>query len=109
MSLLAFEETMVPGQLSSKQDAAIGLPPSLFEHIDTHITNNTGLVFGLYDKPTLFPFSGQTDNSPKGKKTEVSSSVISALVGVDLVFQNLQDPVISTFRLKNKSEMVMQF
>ena len=108
MPLLASEESMVPGQLSPKQDAAIGLPPSLFEHIDTHINNYTGLVFGIYDRPTLFPVRGQ-NNSQKGKKrTEVGSSIISALVGVDLELQNLTQPVISTFRLQNKSEMVIQ-
>ena len=107
MPLLAFEESMMPGQLSPEQDAAIGLPPSLFKHIDTRINNNIGLVFGLYDRPTLFPVGGQ-NNSQIGKRTEVGSSIISALVGVDLEFQNLAQPVTSTFRLQNKSEMVIQ-
>ena len=93
---LTLGDQVTTDQLAPKQDAAINLPPSLFEQINDSST--VGLFFALYNDPTLFPVGeGNTDISGL-KQTRVGSSVLATTVGPGISFENLEDNVTVTLR-----------
>ena len=89
----SLDQTM-PGQLSF--DAAIRLPPSLFEELNN--LPNVGVFFGRYEMPTLFPVGGSSSNG--ARRTQVGSQVVAATVGQNLPLQNLSEPVTITLKLQ---------
>ena len=98
---------MTPGDLFPGEDGSIILRPSLFE---TLTTKNAGIVFGFYDKPTLFPVQqNESKERHRNQSILVGTSIIAAKVGVDPgpELQNLSDQVISTFRLQKMSQTGM--
>ena len=76
--------------LPQDQDAAISLPPSLFQLVNT---TEVGIGFTFYETAALFPL-------PEGSPSNltVGSPVIGALV-VGQSFSDLQDPVTIFLRL----------
>ena len=68
------------------------------------------MTFGFYNETTLFPVGNSSDSNAskttEGRDTKVGSVIASAIVGLNQEFQNLQDPVINTFRLRIPPEMV---
>ena len=98
------DQTM-PGQLSPQQDAAIRLPPSLFETINNR--PNIGIFFGRYEVATLFPVSrGNNNGEQTSRQTQVGSQVLAATVGQNLPLQNLSEPITVTLKLQNRGELV---
>ena len=85
----------MPSQLSPQQDAAIRLPPSLFEELNN--LPNVGIFFGRYENSTLFPVRRNITN---GRLTQVGSQVLAATVGQNLPLRNLPEPVTITLSLK---------
>ena len=90
------EDQVKPGQLTSKQDAAISLPASLFQSITDR--EDVGIFFALYNESTLFPVKGERNRSII-RRPEVGSRVLAATVGPDLNFENLEDNVTVVLRL----------
>lgn len=82
----------------------------LFESLTKNATK-TGVLFGYYSRSTLFPIRKKEKTESKehrGKQTVmVGTGIVAAKVGVNLQFQNLKKPVISTFRLQNKPQTGM--
>ena len=107
------EDQVTPGELSSEQEATIRLPSSLFRRInDTEI----GMTFGFYNESTLFPISNESillpisdESKMKGRQTQVSSLIASAIVGLNKEFPDLNDPVRNTFQLQIPPGMVRKF
>lgn len=87
-----------PGQLPAQIDAAISLPPSLFERINDR--PNVGIFFGFYETPTLFPVGRESDGATLRRQTVVGSDIIAATVGPGINFQNLDEPVTILLRLQ---------
>ena len=81
----------MPGQLSA--DAAIRLPPSLFEQLNN--LPNVGAFFGRYETATLFPVGGSNN------RTQVGSQVVAATVGQNLPLRNLPEPVTIILKLQS--------
>ena len=96
----SLDQTM-PGQLSPQQDAAIRLPPSLFEELNS--LPNVGVFFGRYETSTLFPVRRASNN---GRQTQVGSQVLAATVGQNLRLQNLSEPVTVTLKLQSREGLV---
>ena len=57
--------------------------------------SSVGIFFGLYETATLFPTGGTTSDS---MTTEIYSQVLAATVGQNLTIQNLEPPVIISFK-----------
>ena len=89
------------GQLSPQQDAAIRLPPSLFEELNN--LPNVGVFFGRYETSTLFPVGRNISN---GRQTLVGSQVLAATVGQNLSLRNLPEPVTVTLKLQTREVLV---
>ena len=75
---------------------AISLPSSIFQRINT--TNQTALVFALYEESTLFPVGNAIETFAReqlnGTETRVGSKVISAnIVEDDISFENLRESI----------------
>ena len=88
-----------PGQLLPQQEAAISLPPSLFERLDDR--ENVGVFFAHYEDTTLFPVHRPiTDVRETNLKTQVGSQIIAATVDSDTQLTNLTEPILITFRLQ---------
>ena len=94
-------DEVMPGRLSSQQDAAISLPASLFQNIADR--EDVGIFFALYNTSTLFPVNGGR-NRGDTRRREVGSRVLAATVGPDLTFQNLTENV--TIVLRRTTEYV---
>ena len=90
----------MPGQLSSKQDVVIRLPPSLFQTISGRA--NLGVFFGRYERATLFPVGRRMSENNNSRRMQVCSQVVAATVGQNMQLQNLEQPVIVTLRLQTK-------
>ena len=90
----------MPGQLSA--DAAIRLPPSLFEQLNN--LPNVGAFFGRYERPTLFPVGGSNNNG--ARRTQVGSQVVAATVGQNLPLRNLPEPVTIILKLQSGGGLV---
>ena len=98
------DQTM-PGQLSPQQDAAIRLPPSIFESFNNRAS--VGVFFGRYEVATLFPIDrGNNNSEPVSRQTQVGSQVLAATVGQNLHLQNLSEPVTVTLKLQNREGLV---
>lgn len=96
--MLAPGDQVQPGRLPIQLDAAISLPPSLFQRIDDR--PNVGIFFALYETPILFPVAGESGESRLPRQTVVGSDIIAATVGPGLNFQNLTEPVTILLRLQ---------
>jgi hypothetical protein len=98
----------MPGELMYDEGASVILPSSIFEQIMNTSKLNVGLTFGFYNETVLFPVGKVSDESRsmEGRQTRVGSLIASAIVGVNENFQNLQDPVMSTFQLQIPPGMV---
>ena len=88
------------GELSSRLNAAVGLPASIFEQINNR--SNIGLFFAFYDSSSLFPISEETGSMTSDSliKNVVGSQVLAATVGSGINFQNLSDTITIVFRLQ---------
>ena len=95
------EDQVMPGRLSSRQDAAISLPASLFQNITDR--EDVGIFFALYNTSTLFPVDGGI-NRNASRRREMGSRVLAATVGPGLNFQNLTENV--TIVLRRTTEYV---
>ena len=84
--------------LPQDQDAAISLPPSLFDLVNT---TEVGIGFIFYETAALFPL-------PEGSPSNltIGSSVIGALVAGQS-FSDLQDPVMIFFCLTRQVCMLI--
>ena len=91
----------MPSQLSPQQDAAIRLPPSLFDELNN--LPNVGVFFGRYETSTLFPVGRVSNN---GRQTQVGSQVLAATVGQNLSLRNLSEPVTITLKLQTRGGLV---
>lgn len=89
-------DEIAPGQLLPGEDAAVHLPPSLFEN-----TGDVGMFFGLYRTATLFPVSGQSSG---GRELRVFSHIVAATVGQSLDISNLKDCVTIVFKSQPTTE-----
>ena len=96
----------MPSQFSSQDDAAVRLPPSVFEMIRQQA--NVGVFFGRYEAATLFPIRAESVNNQTLRERLVCSQVIAATVGENVRVQNLEQPVTLALRLQSKSGMVDQ-
>ena len=95
-----------PGKLSSHQEAAIGLPASLFKRIDDRA--NVGVFFVFYETPILFPVGGElTDRSSLSRKNMVGSHVLAATVGPGINFRALMSQLQLYFDYNCKSLKVV--
>lgn len=94
-------------EISPDEDAAIRLPPSLFQMIKDQ--TNLGVFFGRYDAATLFPISGENSNSNSVRQRQVCSRVLAATVGQNIPIQNLEQPVTVSLKLLTKQGMVIKF
>ncbi len=83
-------------------DAAIRLPPSLFEELNDR--PNVGVFFGRYETSVLFPVGGNNNNDVR--ITQVGSQVVAATVGQSLPLRNLSEPVTITLKLQTGGGMV---
>ena len=108
------EDQVTAGELLSEQEATIRLPSSLFRRIND--TEHIGMTFGFYNESTLFPISNESTLLPisdeskmKGRQTQVSSLIASAIVGRNKEFPDLNDPVRNTFQLQIPPGMVRKF
>ena len=83
-SVLVSQRNSTITTLPQDQDAAISLPPSLFDLVNT---TEVGIGFTFYETAALFPL-------PEGSPSNltVGSSVVGALVAGQS-FSDLQDPV----------------
>ena len=101
-------DRVIPGELSPDQEASTSLPGSLFGHITGRL--DIGIVFGFQNETTLFPVGNSSTSADsktmKGRQTQVGSAIISATVGINLEFQNLKEPIIHTFQLRDTPGMV---
>ena len=99
---------MIPGELLPGQEAAISHPGSLFGRINDSL--DIGIVFGSYNEANLFPVGTRSSSAKsktiEGRQTKVGSVITSAIVGLNLEFQNLDEPVINIFRLRDTPGMV---
>ena len=84
--------------LPQDQDAAISLPPSLFDLVNT---TEVGIGFTFYETAALFPL-------PEGSPSSltIGSSVVGALVAGQS-FSDLQDPVTIFLRLTHQVCMLI--
>ena len=105
--MLGSGDQISSGELFSRQNAAIVLPGSLFQHIS--MLSNVGAVFGIYDNTNLFPV-GENLAAPAAvdgnatKLTMTGSQILSATVGNDgAKLVNLPDPVSVTLRLNTNN------
>ena len=84
--------------LNEDANAAVFLPPSLFQSIDTSV----GMVFAVYNTGALFPITNATQQV-QGRNasitTVVGSPVLAVTVGSGLNFTNLAEPVRILLRL----------
>ena len=84
--------------LNESETAAVFLPPSLFQSIDTSV----GIVFAVYNTGALFPITNATQQD-QGKNasitTVVGSPVLAVTIGSGLNFNNLTEPVRILLRL----------
>ena len=84
--------------LNEDANAAVFLPPSLFQSIDTSV----GMVFAVYNTGALFPITNATEQV-QGRNasitTVVGSPVLAVTVGSGLNFTNLAEPVRILLRL----------
>lgn len=93
------DTSVEPGQLLPQQEAAISLPPSLFERLDDR--ENVGVFFAHYEDTTLFPVRRpNTDVRETNIQTQVGSQIIAATVDSKTQLTNLTEPVLITFRLR---------
>ena len=99
------DQTM-PSQFSSRDDATVRLPPSVFEMIRRQA--NVGVFFGRYETATLFPVRVEAANGQTLQERLVCSQVVAATVGENVRVENLTQPVTLALRLQNKSGMVDQ-
>ena len=99
---------MIPGKLSPDQEVSTSLPGSLFRRITDRL--DIGIVFGFQNETTLFPVGNSSTSADskttEGRQTQVGSAIVSATVGINLEFQNLEEPVIHTFQLRDIPGMV---
>ena len=93
---LTLGDQVTTDQLAPKQDAAINLPPSLFEQINDSST--VGLFFALYNDPTLFPVGKRNTDISGLKQTRVGSPVLATTVGPGISFEYLEDNVTVILR-----------
>ena len=85
---------------------SVSLPPSLFKQINDTDTNSTGLVFTVYQKLALFPVSRKaSSNSMVDTITEVDTNIIAAIVGRNIAFENLQDPITIILQLESQNNV----
>ena len=89
------------GQQSSQEDAAITLPPSLFEKLTDR--PSVGLFYGRYETPSLFPVGRNASN---GRLPQIGSQVVAATVGQNLPLQNLLEPVAVTLKPQIRGGLV---
>ena len=84
----------------------ISLPRSVFERVNS--TNSTGLVFTLYEEPTLFPVRNNTNNSVT--TTVVGSRIIAANVAErnTQIFEDLPEMVIILLPLEVGDEVSVE-
>ena len=84
----------------------ISLPRSVFERVND--TNSTGLVFTLYEEPTLFPVRNNTNNSVT--TTVVGSRIIAANVAErnTQIFEDLPEMVIILLPLEVGDEVSIE-
>jgi hypothetical protein len=88
-------------QQSSQQDAAITLPPSLFETLTDR--PSVGVFFGRYEMSSLFPVGRNASN---GRLPQIGSQVVAATVGQNLPLQNLPEPVTVTLKPQIREGLV---
>ena len=89
-------------QPSSRQDAVIHLPASLFDEIQNR--KNIEIFFAFYDQPTLFPVDTKATDTQAPSLVQVGSSVIASTVGGDnYSFEDLNEPVLITLKIKSVS------
>ncbi len=80
----------------------ISVPGTVFERIND--TNSTGLVFTLYEEPTLFPVRNSTNNS--ATRTVVGSRIIAATIAErNTSFEDLSEPVVILLPLEISEEV----
>ena len=91
--------------LSYQLDAAISLPPSLFQRINNHDT--VGIFFAFYKISSLFPVSGEVVNTSSVRRK--TSHIIAATVGPDIYLKKLDEPVIILLRLPVNESSVSRF
>lgn len=84
---------------SLQEGTGIELPASLFQRFGDQF-NSVGIFFGLYETATLFP-TGGTSSDSESRTTEIYSQVLAATVGHNLIIQNLESPVIISFKPQN--------
>lgn len=84
----------------------ISLPRSVFERVND--TNSTGLVFTLYEEPTLFPVRNNTNSSVT--TTVVGSRIIAANVAErnTQTFEDLPEMVIILLPLEVGDEVSIE-
>lgn len=87
------------GELSPQLEAAIDLPPSLFEKLTNQ--SNTSLFFVHYKESTLFPVNQGNNLSNSSNETIVGSNVLAATVGLGNDFQELDrdSSITAVFRI----------
>ena len=103
--MIQVEETTF-NELSSQQNAAIYLPPSLFAQITDQA--DVGIAVGYYEMATLFPTTVYSPSDAGMRQTQVYSNVITATVGrIDSMnIQDLEENVTIAFRLQDKVDVV---
>jgi hypothetical protein len=81
---------VVPGELSPGLDAAIILPNSLFEALDSR--DSSSLVFARYNESTLFPVDegGNNMNSSALRQMVIGTDILAATV-VGEIFIDLDE------------------
>ena len=79
---------------------SISLSPSLFEQIND--SNSRGMVFTVYELPTLFRVGKSATSNNTPAVTQVGTPIIAAHVGLEteLEFDELQDPVTVILQLE---------
>ena len=95
-------------QLSFQQNAAICIPPALFQTGSLSNSTNVGVFFGLYERGTFFPIGGRNLNG--GQELQLRSNVLSATItGQNMPFKNLThaDRVKVLFRLHNTTKVTL--
>ena len=97
---LAVANDLMHGELSPLLDAAISLPNSLFELINSR--SSSSLVFARYNESTLFPIDGgRSMNSSTPRQTVIGTDILAATV-VGETFTDLEEDMKVTVMFRPK-------